>query len=410
MDSINVGIIVIVKPEESVWKNGILQNCVYFYNLLEKIPFINEVKFLQCSDEDMFKEKPFPLKDYKYEFLNDNTIKKVKEEYRLLFSLGAIPPDNIVIDYKENKHNKFVQYKGGNEFMNTIESILYGQYLGWPNVKLKQHKYTPIPCDEVWIVPQQEHHNLSYSTIKHKADTRVVPFVWDSQFIDDAANNLANDEINNPGCSLDFHKKDFSNGWNWVSFEPNMSVLKNMVPIIYTCEYFWQTSDNRSNIDKFMMTNASGHMENESLKQMVYGLDIFKDKKITFESRYSTPYMLWRFGHAVISHQWGNALNYAYLDACHFGIPLVHNAHLCKDLGYYYEEWDLIGAAKLMEQVMNSHMKNVGYRDHQRAILKRYTIENEMMIEQYDMLIRNLFNKNMFHDMRKYNYHNNLMS
>ncbi|MGF6856516.1 DUF2827 family protein [Paraburkholderia sp. CI3] len=43
----------------------------------------------------------------------------------------------------------------------------------------------------------------------------------------------------------------------------------------------------------------------------------------------------------VISHQLENPLNYFYLEVRWQGYPLVHNAHLCADLGYYYRDNDV---------------------------------------------------------------------
>lgn len=402
-----VGVTICAKPGESIWKNGILQNSIFFYDLLKKLPSITEVSFLQCSSSDTFDKDPFPIDGYNYEFFNSETLDHVRETYRVMFSLGALPATEHVNVYKENPNNRFVQYKGGNEFINEIESVLYGQYLGWDNITLSNKRYYPPKTDEIWMVPQQEFHNFSYMSIKHRADTRVVPFIWDSKFLDDAANELMSGSDGT--YSIYFKDKNFDEGWNWVSFEPNMSVLKNMMPILYTCEHLWRTIDNKDLIDKFMMTNAAGHLNNDSLVQVVAGMDIQKDKKVTFEGRYPAPFILYRYAHGVISHQWGNALNYAYLDVCHFGIPLVHNAHLCKDLGFYYSEWDLKSAASNMKKAMKTARHDNSYIDRQRKRLKRYTLENQAMINQYDLLVRNLFEKNNIDNMRGYNPVSNLV-
>ena len=402
-----VGITISAKPGESIWKNGILQNAIFFYDLLEKLPSISDVSFLQCSSSDVFDKDPFPISGYTYEFFNSDTIDSIRKDYRILFSLGALPPTDHINIYKENKDNRFVQYKGGNEFINEIESVLYGQYLGWNNIELSSKRYFPSETDEVWMVPQQEFHNSSYMSIKHRTETRVVPFIWNSKFLDESANELMSKKDNE--YSIYFKDKKFDEGWNWVSFEPNMSLLKNMMPILYTCEHLWRTIDNKDLIDKFMITNADGHLKNDSLVQIVAGMDIQKDRKVSFEGRYPSPFILYRYAHGVISHQWGNALNYAYLDTCYFGIPLVHNAHLCKDLGFYYEGWDLKGAALQMKKAMNTMRSNDSYLTKQKKRLKRYTIENQSMINQYDLLVKNLFNKNSIDGMRNYNPVTNLV-
>ena len=59
---------------------------------------------------------------------------------------------------------------------------------------------------------------------------------------------------------------------------------------------------------------------------------------------------------------------------------------------------------------MDIHIKDTGFRDRQRAMLNRYTINNPAMIEQYDLLVRNLFEKNEIDKALKYNTSSNLMS
>jgi hypothetical protein len=42
----------------------------------------------------------------------------------------------------------------------------------------------------------------------------------------------------------------------------------------------------------------------------------------------------------AVSHQWENPLNYLYFDLAWMDWPIVHNAHLCKDIGYFYNEFN----------------------------------------------------------------------
>ena len=47
-----VGISIIVKPEESLFKNGIIQNCLYAYDVIKNISFVDRVTLLQISLPD----------------------------------------------------------------------------------------------------------------------------------------------------------------------------------------------------------------------------------------------------------------------------------------------------------------------------------------------------------------------
>ena len=81
------------------------------------------------------------------------------------------------------------------------------------------------------------------------------------------------------------------------------------------------------------------------------------------------------------------------MDAVYLGYPVLHNAPMCKDLGYYYEGSDTVEAAKLLNQVLVEHDADIDrYNQRNDKVLQRYHISNEDVIKTYDMLIEGLFN------------------
>jgi hypothetical protein len=95
----------------------------------------------------------------------------------------------------------------------------------------------------------------------------------------------------------------------------------------------------------------------------------------------------------LICHQLLNPLNYLYLDAAYLGYPVLHNAPMCKDLGYYYEGSDTVEASKMLNHILTEHDKNIdAYNERNDKVLQRYHIDNTDVIETYDRLIENLFN------------------
>ena len=82
-----------------------------------------------------------------------------------------------------------------------------------------------------------------------------------------------------------------------------------------------------------------------------------------------------------------------YLDAAYLGYPVLHNAYLCKDLGYYYEGSSTKNASKVLEWILENHDNNIeAYDQKNKQILYRYYVGNPKLIETYDILIENLFN------------------
>jgi hypothetical protein len=135
--------------------------------------------------------------------------------------------------------------------------------------------------------------------------------------------------------------------------------------------------------------------------------DLFKDKKITSESRYQTAFILTQHIDVLICHQILNPLNYIYLDAAYMGYPVLHNAPMCKDLGYYYEGSDTVDGAKQLDYILTEHDKNIdSYNERNDKVLMRYHADNMELVSVYDKLIHNLFNGGNY-DL-KYNQDTNL--
>jgi hypothetical protein len=384
-----IGITGLFKPNDSIWKNGIAQNVLMLYDILNKIDIVDKVTILNVNID--LESKDGYLKDYDFLTMSTSNLEYIRETYDVLITLAATPPSNWLDHYKEKKSNKVIFYKGGNAFINQIEMVLYGQFKGWPNVDLTSKKLQEYyqNVDEVWMVPQQEFHNKDYFEITYKTTSRVVPFVWSDKFVKESADNI---QKLHPNETPYFDDKKIDK-WRLVSFEPNMSLLKNMMPIINYTEHAYRIMDEdlKNKFDRLIITNGAGHRNNKELIDSIGSMDLFKDKKIAFDGRFPIVYILSRFSEMVVSHQWGNALNYAYLDACYFGMPLIHNAHLCKDLGYYFEDWKLKDASDLIIKAMRERIGDKDYTKRQRDILKRYTIENLEMIESYKKLLLNLW-------------------
>jgi hypothetical protein len=94
----------------------------------------------------------------------------------------------------------------------------------------------------------------------------------------------------------------------------------------------------------------------------------------------------------VVSHQWDLPLNYFYLECCWQGYPLVHNAHLVPELGYFYPAHDVdIGAEALLRALSEHDGDWLAYRDNQRNLVSRFLATNRDLIAAYDDLLFGLF-------------------
>jgi hypothetical protein len=172
--------------------------------------------------------------------------------------------------------------------------------------------------------------------------------------------------------------------------EPNHNIVKFcMYPMLIIDEAYRRDPDA---ICFTHVTNADrlAHNSPEFVTLMNY-LDIVRAGKASFVGRFDTPLFLAEMTDIVVSHQWANPLNYFYFDVCWQGYPLVHNASLVPDLGYYYPGNDVQKGAEALLHVLHTHDDDwQGYARRQREILGRYTSANPALVAEYDALLANL--------------------
>ena len=382
-----VGVTMKIYKGLNIFGNGLGQNALMMYDLLSKIDFIDKVHlvhFDRTLEMDDLQELDF-LHNHDVVMWGDEEA----EQIDLLITLGVFPDENDLARWKSNDPNRrVVVYKGGNNMVLLTEDIIFERK--WVQKDdgdiAKSAALFSNNADEVWMVPQQEFHNKDFFEMTFNAPSRSVPFVWKPDFVE---MEFQKKKKKVPHLEIEWNKKDFDT-WRIVSMEPNQSVLKNMVPIIFFLEEAYNKRPEA--FKQFNITNGNKFRDNPLLIDIVKELQIQKDGKLGFDPRWTVESLLTTFSEMIVSHQWGNPLNYAYLDVVYYGFPLIHNAHLCKDIGYYYEDYKLHDAADLILKAIDEHADKVEYMERNREILKRYQVKhNQKMIDQYGDLIKALW-------------------
>jgi len=400
-----VGITIKLYKGIGIFGNGLGQNCLMMYDLISKIPWIDKVHLVHFNND-------LTLEDLKeIDFLDNYDVVKWRddesEKIDLLIALGMFPDDLDLSRWKsENLNRRVVTYKGGNSMVLMTEDVIF--HRKWLNRNEEDVQKGVVirsnSVDQVWMVPQQEFHNKQFFEITYKVPVKTVPFVWSPKFIRQA---FELKKLKAPTLEIEFDKKDLSfESWRIASMEPNQSVLKNMVPILYIIEHAY--SKRPELFKQVNITNAKDFRDNPLLVELVSDLQIQKDGKIGFDPRWTVDSLISLFAEVIISHQWGNPLNYAYLDVVFFGYPLIHNAHLCKDIGYYYEDYNLKDAGDLLIKAMEERKQDAEYMQRNREILTRYRAEyNQAMVNQYGDLIKALWDGPQVNG--EYNWKTNLI-
>jgi hypothetical protein len=365
----------------SFFSKGVNQNALYLYMLYKEMGHSvilisgnnNEIGLLDLKlmNIDSFNIKPYSIAR--------------NDRFDLIISLGIMLEKSMYTQFKSKNNNiKYVSYKCGNEFMMDTEMIIYGT----EQKKSEEHYKLPAPQkpDAIWVIPQMENTNLEYLSFVYKQNnSTVVPFIWDPIIIESAANKI----------ELDTWKPRSSK--RIAVMEPNISIMKNLLHPIVSVDKYIKDGNSIDNLYLF----ASAHLStNKRLLTLLKNSNSSVLKKIIALKREPTPIVLKNNADVILSWQIENNLNYLYFDAAWLGWPIVHNAKICKDIGYYYENQLASQASMQIDNAFKNH--SIEWKNEQRSRIKRFTIENKQLIEDYRKLTKDVMSNNF----NKYTYVN----
>jgi hypothetical protein len=379
---LKIGITIGLKDnKESIWTNGIKQNILMLNRLLGNSKNNYEIKLLNTVEVD-WSTKP--------NYLNDIDICTFKDNFMdmdLIIVMGAQISNEDIKKFKSNPNKKVISYKCGNNYVITMENILFKE----EEEVGKLHQYEE-DYDEIWYIPQQDEVNSGFYKTLYKTNAFIVPFIWHNQYLLEALTDIEKG-FKNGQFKKDYRYEIGKEKKRIGVMEPNINIVKFCLIPSMIAEESYRGEIGKKHIDKLMITNSEKVAKNKEFMSMIRTFDLFKDNKITAESRYQTAFVLSQHIDVLVCHQILNPLNYLYLDAAYMGYPVLHNAPLCKDLGYYYENSNTVEGAKQLDYILTEHDKNIdAYNEKNDKVLMRYYADNPKLVKTYDKLIKNLFN------------------
>jgi len=369
----------------SFFSNGINQNSLYLCELLINAGF--DVYFI-VEDTKLFDIKKEILNEILYDprFQYKKYSEILYSEFNVVITLSFSYGETFICNYLKYMNTKHVGYFCGNSYIIETEKILYNQHKkrqedAYDFTINNQPKY-----DQIWSIPQMRDINLDFWHILHRCKCIEAPFVWSSNAIKlfCKSNNCKEENL---------YYKNRGPDKKIAIFEPNISIMKWALPSILICESAYR---NNKHINHLYVTNISSSSTNDfnlsQFNKFMNSLDIVREKKCSIEARYTTLSFMSNHADIAISHQWGNPLNYLYFDLAWMGWPIIHNAHLCKDVGYFYENFNLVEGASVLEKVIKNHDNNKEqYLKDNRKALDRFLTTNKELQEHYKKLIFDLF-------------------
>jgi hypothetical protein len=369
MSGLRIGITIgLHHVAETLWNNGIKQNAAFLAEALRHCPQVASVVLVNTTQVPVTPALPWDLN--RYPTLSFDV---AKDAVDVLIELGG-QIDGAQTDYLKRRGVRLVSYCCGFEYIHAMESVLFRKRM-WG-----EHLFVNQRYDDVWIIPQVANISQSYFEVLRRRSARVVPFVWSPTFLDQrvAAMPHAGQYQPRPGAK------------RLSVMEPNINVVKFCLYPALIAEMAYRAQP--ESIALLQVTNAEP-LARESIEfvMLMNQLDLVRDHKAVFLGRYETPMFLAENTDIVISHQLENPLNYFYLEVCWQGYPLVHNASLCTDLGYFYPGHDVdAGARRVIEAIETHDADASGYRQRQRSLIARYLPDNQELVGTYSAFLDEL--------------------
>lgn len=367
--TLRIGITIGLHQEnESLWNNGIKQNAVYLAETLKHCPSVLSVQLVNTTAIAITPALPWDQTRWP-----TVTFEQAKDNLDIMIELGGQIDANQT-SYLKTQGCRLISYCCGVEYVNVMQSILFDRPM-WGYDLFVNQRY-----DAIWMVPQVATSSQSYFETLRRRPARVVPFVWDPMFVNQRSHGFAHEGEYRPQSSPK----------RLTVMEPNNDIVKFcMYPVFIAEEAYRQRPQD---IQILQVTNADRlARESEEFIAVMNQLDIVREHKAVFLGRFDTPAFLSQMTDVVISHQIGNALNYFYFDVCWQGYPLVHNAFMCSDLGYFYEGNNVQDGCRKLLDVLTGHDGSwQEYLVRQRQVLGRYLPSCSEVTAEYESLLRTL--------------------
>jgi len=314
--------------------NGLDKNVIFLKTLLSELGFAVDTQL--CKN-----------KKYDYLIQTNKTI--------------GLYEFNILKSNNPNMKNIHVIY--GNKMIADIE-----------NVKTQKMPLNTREVDEVWVSPHYSE-TIPYFKIYYNTESVfILPYIWTPDYI-----NIEPYTYPRTGKKI------------ITIIEPNLSLVKSCLPCILIAESVY--NKNPKAFDRVDVYCSEQFQSSKYFLGWSQNLNLVKDNKIKFKRRTRFEEVFGYPNQFIVSHQFMNDLNYVYMEALYLNIPLIHNSKTLKEVGYYYNGYDLIDGANKLELSLNCE-NNKSIQDKLNCELKilfdKHSPHNPQVINAY----KNMFRKN----------------
>ncbi len=368
---LRVGVSIFVrKGEQSLWENGIYQNCLFLVMLLLRAPNVSETYLVSgggdgdASDAQRFMaDSPVPIID----------MAAAADKLDVMIEMSAQLSRDWAVSFREHG-GKIVTMRVGNDYVIDIERMIFNK----PHGLL----IAGTPYDEIWTLPEYERSCMHYFGSTMRAPVRLMPHLWSPLVLDRAAATLPEGQV--------FGYNAGQKKWRMGIFEPNICMVKTSHLPMLLVDLAHRAKPHL--IGQLRVYNTFHLREHPSFVNFANSLDIVAHGLATFEGRFPAYQCLATQVDAVVSHHWENGQNYLYYEVLHGGYPLIHNSTFLRDCGYFYPGFDCEEGGLAVLQAFAQHDADLqSYRSKSRDFLQTLHPENDENVRTYNEALVNLY-------------------
>jgi hypothetical protein len=369
-DGLRVGVTLYVrKGSQSLWENGIFQNCYFLMMLLAASPKVSHAVLINGGDGDpaeagdFLKEAPAPVV----------SLDEAMQSLDVVIELSAQLDRGWVEKFKAGG-GRVVGMRVANDYVLDVERMAFGLS---PATLVSQSPY-----DVVWTLPAFEATCSDYYRAAMRAPVRAMQHLWSPMLVE---RSLAEAR---PGHDIAY--RPGRKRWRLGILEPNISTVKTCHVPMLLCDVAHRSDPQF--IDYLRVYNALTLKESEIFVQFARSLDLVQHGIATFEPRLPVFEILGEQIDAVVAHSWENQQNYIYYEALWAGYPLIHNSKFLDGCGYEYATFDCAGGALALRQAFAAHDEGLDeYRRRAAALLHRLDPLAPANVEAYGAALSGLF-------------------
>ncbi len=367
---LRVGVTLFIREgAQSIWENGIFQNCFFLAMLLARAPSVEHCVIVNGGPGspqragDFLATAPCPVVD----------MAAAMNDLDVIIELSAQLAPDWARAFAE-RGGRIVGMRVANDFVIDAERMVHGLDPGL--------LMSGVPYDEIWTLPAFAKTCSSYYRTGFRAPVRIMRHLWSPILLERA--------LSDRDVGRAFEYAPGRRRWRLAIMEPNICTVKTCHLPLLLCDVAHRM-DARA-IEMVRVFGALALKDQPGFVAFARSMEIVRQGLATFEARHPIYDVMGPIADALVSHHWENAQNYIYYEALHGGFPLVHNSALLGDCGYAYRDFDPEDGALTLLQALHEHDRDLeNYRLRARRFLRTLDPLDDTNVAAYDDALRGLF-------------------